>query len=104
MIVNFRFYFCLIVIFFSGLSSADLVIEVTDWVKDPTKIAIVPFQNKGRAVQQDIAAVIEADLTRGGQFSVLDRHDMLSSPSHDDEVHFRDWRALGVDYLLIGRS
>ncbi|MAV75133.1 MAG: Tol-Pal system beta propeller repeat protein TolB [Cellvibrionales bacterium] len=102
--VNFRFYFCLVVIFFSGLSSADLVIEVTDWVKDPTKIAIVPFQNKGRAVQQDIAAVIAADLTRSGQFSVLDRDDMLSSPSHADEVHFRDWRALGVDYLLIGRS
>ena len=102
--VNFRFYFCLVVIFFSGLSSADLVIEVTDWVKDPTKIAIVPFHNKGRAVQQDIAAVIAADLTRSGQFSVLDRDDMLSSPSHADEVHFRDWRALGVDYLLIGRS
>ena len=104
MIVNFRFYFYLVVIFFSGLSSADLVIEVTDWVKDPTKIAIAPFQNKGRAVQQDIAAVIEADLTRSGQFSVLDRDGMLSSPSHADEVHFRDWRALGVDYLLIGRS
>ena len=102
--VNFRFYFCLVVIFFSGLSSADLVIEVTDWVKDPTKIAIVPFHNKGRAVQQDIAAVIAADLTRSGQFSVLDRGEMLSSPSHADEVHFRDWRALGVDYLLIGRS
>ena len=102
--INFRFCFCLVVIFFSGLSSADLVIEVTDWVKDPTKIAIVPFQNKGRAVQQDIAAVIAADLTRSGHFSVLDRGEMLSSPSHADEVHFRDWRALGVDYLLIGRS
>lgn len=102
--VNFRFYVFLIVFFFSGLSAADLVIEVTDWVKDPTKIAIVPFHNRGRELQQDIAAVIAADLTRSGQFSVLDRDDMLSSPSHAEEVHFRDWRALGVDYLLIGRS
>lgn len=99
-----RFCIILVALLFSGLSTADLVIEVTDWVKDPTKIAIVPFQNSGRAIKQDMAAVVAADLTRSGQFSVLERDAMLSSPSHADEVHFRDWRALGVDYLLIGRS
>ncbi len=99
-----RAYFFLVTIFFSGLCLADLVIEVTDWVKDPINIAIVPFHNTGQAVKQDVAAVMSADLTRSGQFTVLDRGAMLSSPSHADEVHFRDWRALGVDYLLIGRS
>lgn len=91
-------------VLFSQLSTADLVIEVTDWVKDPTKIAIVPFRHKGAAIHQDMAAVVAADLTRSGQFEALPRDAMYSSPSAADEVHFRDWRALGVDYLLIGRS
>ena len=88
----------------SQLSAADLVIEVTDWVKDPTKIAIVPFSHEGVAIDQDMAAVVAADLTRSGQFDALPRDAMYSSPSVADDVHYRDWRALGVDYLLIGRS
>ncbi len=91
-------------VMFSQLSMADLVIEVTDWVKDPTKIAIVPFRHEGVAINQDMAAVVAADLTRSGQFDALPRDAMYSSPSAADEVHYRDWRALGVDYLLIGRS
>jgi TolB protein len=91
-------------VMFSQLVAADLVIEVTDWVKDPTKIAIVPFRHEGVAIDQDMAAVVAADLTRSGQFEALPRDAMYSSPSAADEVHYRDWRALGVDYLLIGRS
>lgn len=83
---------------------ADLVIEVTDWVKDPTKIAIVPFKRSGTPADQDMAAVVAADLTRSGQFEALSRDAMYSSPSQASEVHYRDWRALGVDYLLIGSS
>lgn len=88
----------------SAISKADLVIEVTDFVKDPTKIAIVPFKRTGTAADQDMAQIVAADLTRSGQFETLDRDAMYSSPSSANEVHYRDWRALGVDYLLIGRS
>ena len=84
-------------VMFSQLSTADLVIEVTDWVKDPTKIAIIPFSHEGVAIKQDMAAVVAADLTRSGQFDALPRDAMYSSPSAADEVHYRDWRALGVD-------
>ena len=92
------------VLLFSRLASADLVIEVTDWVKDPTSIAIVPFKRSGIAADQDMAAIVAADLSRSGQFKALSRDVMYSSPSNATEVHFRDWRALGVDYLLIGSS
>jgi len=91
-------------VMFSQLVAADLVIEVTDWVKDPTKIAIVPFRHEGVAIDQDMAAVVADDLTRSGQFEALSRDAMYSSPSKANEVHYRDWRALGVDYLLIGHS
>ena len=68
-------------VMFSQLVAADLVIEVTDWVKDPTKIAIVPFRHEGVAIDQDMAAVVAADLTRSGQFEALPRDAMYSSPS-----------------------
>lgn len=88
----------------SKAALADLVIEVTDWVKDPTSIAIVPFKRSGTPADQDMAAIVAADLTRSGQFKALSRDAMYSSPSNASEVHFRDWRALGVDYLLVGSS
>lgn len=83
---------------------ADLVIEVTESVDEPTKIAVVPFQHSGEALTEDIAAIVAADLTRSGLFKVLPRVDMYSFPSIEGEVFYRDWRALGVEYLLIGRS
>ena len=88
----------------SVFAQANLVIEVTESVDEPTKIAIVPFQHSGQKLDQDLTAIVSADLTRSGLFEVLPREDMYSFPSAEGEVFYRDWRALGVEYLLIGRS
>ena len=53
--------------------------------------------------EEDIAAIIEADLHRTGQFAPVSRDDMLSRPQQASEVYYRDWRALNVDYLIIGQ-
>ncbi|PCJ46092.1 MAG: Tol-Pal system beta propeller repeat protein TolB, partial [Moraxellaceae bacterium] len=64
----------------------------------------VPFEWKGSGrLPTDIASVVSADLHRSGQFKPLARDKMLSRPSRFDQVYFRDWRVLGVEYLLIGR-
>lgn len=95
----------LMAVVFNRMAYAEgLVIEVTDWVKDPTSIAVVPFKRSGAAANQDMAAIVAADLNRSGQFKALQRDVMYSSPSVASDVHFRDWRALGVDYLLIGSA
>lgn len=85
-----------------GLASR-LTIEVTRGVDNPTRIAVVPFR-RDHAQGIDLASVVSADLSRSGRFEVIDRSLMLSSPSAIEDVYFRDWRALGVEYLVIGIS
>jgi len=83
---------------------AELIIEITQGVDNPTAIAVVPFAWNGvGSVPEDIAAVVDSDLTRSGQFAPVDRHDMLGLPSTEKEVFYRDWRAIQSEYLLIGR-
>jgi TolB protein len=83
---------------------ANLTIEITQGMDNPTPIAVVPFAWQGSGVApEDVAAVIDDDLTRSGLFSPLARTDMLSRPSTQEEVFYRDWRALETDYLLLGR-
>mgnify|MGYP003653387488 FL=1 len=83
---------------------AELAIEITQGVDNPTPIAVVPFAWQGAGTApEDVAAVIDGDLARSGQFSPVSRSDMLGRPSSEAEVFYRDWRAINSDYLLIGR-
>jgi TolB protein len=83
---------------------AELTIEITQGVDNPTAIAVVPFAWQGAgSAPEDIAAVVDGDLARSGQFAPVGRADMLGRPSTGAEVFYRDWRALDTEYLLIGR-
>jgi TolB protein len=83
---------------------AELVIEITQGADNPTAIAVVPFAVQGSGSgTEDIAAVVQSDLHRSGQFAPVDRRDMLGLPSTKEEVFYRDWRAIETEYLLIGR-
>jgi TolB protein len=83
---------------------AELTIEITQGVDNPTSVAVVPFAWQGPgAAPEDIAAVVDGDLTRSGQFAPVGRTDMLGLPSTEAEVFYRDWRAINTEYLLIGR-
>lgn len=83
---------------------AQLTIEITKGVDNPTKIAVVPIGWNGvRPLTEDVSAIIAADLTRSGQFAPIPRQNMLSFPSRAEDVFYRDWRLLGTEYLLIGR-
>ena len=69
-----------------------------------TRVAVVPFrQGPEFADEQAIADIVSFDLARSGQFAPLDADNMLSFPTQRGEVFFRDWRVLGVEYLVIGR-
>lgn len=83
---------------------AELVIEITQGVDNPTAIAVSPFAwQGGGTAPEDIAQVVQGDLARSGQFAPVDRRDMLGRPSTEQEVFYRDWRAISAEYLLIGR-
>ena len=69
---------------------------------NPTKIAVVPFETLD-STDAGIADVVSFDLARSGQFDPLQRENMLSFPARVEDVFFRDWRILGVEYVVIGR-
>lgn len=82
---------------------AELTIEITQGMDNPTPIAIVPFDWKGAPLPENISAIVEADLLRSGQFRPIPKEDMLSLPSKGNEVFYRDWSMLGSEYLVIGQ-
>ena len=87
----------------TSVSASDLVIEITQGVDNPVPIAVVPFHWQGdKALSQDIAQIVDADLERSGQFKALKRSLMLSFPFKSDDVYYRDWHYLATEYLIIG--
>lgn len=88
----------------AGNARAELTIEITSGVEGALPIAIVPFGwPAGLPRNEDVAAIVQSDLTRSGRFKPLPAADMFSRPTEVSQINFRDWRALGVDNLVIGR-
>ncbi len=86
------------------MAQAELSIEITKGVESAIPIAIVPFAwEKNQPQGVDIADVIQADLSRSGYFKSLPERDMLTRPSSAEQIRFRNWQALGQDFLLIGQ-
>ncbi len=95
---------CVLLLLLSPLARAQLVIEITQGVDDPTPVAVVPFAWEGAGTApEDLALVIQEDFNRSGQFAPVPRADMLGFPSREEEVFYRDWRAISSEYVLIGR-
>ncbi|MBA58226.1 MAG: Tol-Pal system beta propeller repeat protein TolB [Gammaproteobacteria bacterium] len=83
---------------------AELRIEITQGLDNATKIAIVPFVWKGKRMPPvKIDEIVSADLTISGRFEAIDQAQMLSYPEEESQVFVRDWRMLGVEYLVFGR-
>lgn len=92
--------FCLL----SFSAQAELSIQITQGVDNPIPIAVVPFSWQGTGVlSEDISQIVMNDLEQVGEFRPLSRSNMLSMPSSEQEVFYRDWRILAQDYLLIGK-
>lgn len=81
----------------------EVVIDIIGGMEAATPIAVVPFQTAGGASPETrIAPIIAADLARSGRFEVLPEADLIATPGRIEDVQFSTWRALGVDYLVVG--
>jgi TolB protein len=68
-----------------------------------TPIAVVPFGWQGGTVlPEDMAEIIGNDLRNSGVFEPIPRQNMISLPSQASEIIYRDWKALGAQYVLVG--
>ena len=87
-------------------SWADLdTIIIDQGVDDPIRIAVVPFAlSEDLDSADNLANLIRFDLARSGQFDPVAPENMLSYPSTQDAVFFRDWRILQTAYLVIGQA
>lgn len=88
----------------SGIVQAeDLNIMVTRGYDTKTNIAIVPFYwEGGSALPEDVHSIIDQNLTRTGRFEALPPRNMLTQPTSEEAVFYRDWRLLNQEYLVIG--
>ncbi|WEL54407.1 Tol-Pal system beta propeller repeat protein TolB [Pseudomonas kermanshahensis] len=88
----------------AGMAVADEKnILVTSGSDRATPIAVVPFGLQGGSVlPEDMADIIGNDLRNSGYYSPIPRQNMISQPSQASEVIFRDWKALGAQYVMVG--
>lgn len=85
------------------LGKAELVIDITGGAEAAIPVAIVPFSWEGPGTPpEDVAGIITANLERSGQFTALPREDFIENPSRREDIRFQNWRALGVDNLVVG--
>ena len=78
-------------------------ILVTSGSDRATPIAVVPFGLQGGSVlPEDMADIIGNDLRNSGYYSPIPRQNMIGMPSQASEVIFRDWKALGAQYVMVG--
>ncbi|MDO7650938.1 MAG: Tol-Pal system beta propeller repeat protein TolB, partial [Gammaproteobacteria bacterium] len=81
--------------------SSELFLEITKGSEDPFKVAMIPFAGNA-SVSKKLNEVIRNDLSRTGEFSLLDERLLLPLEIEDEEINYQDWRLLGMDYLVAG--
>lgn len=82
-------------------AQAQLEIEVDGGEVGAKPIAIVPFA-AAPGVSFDVAQIVEADLVRSGLFRTIPRTDMLEKPNDPAKIDYRNWRAVGMENVVVG--
>jgi TolB protein len=79
-------------------------IEITRGSDKAAPIAVVPFGWQGSTpLPEDMAEIVANDLRNSGMFTPFDRRNMLSTPTQANDIFPRDWRILGVEYVVAGQ-
>lgn len=86
-----------------AVNAEELVIQITKGSQAATPIAIVPFAQQGSIGNTKISEVVDSDLAGSGFFKTLSEGEMLTTPSEPEKVNFREWQALGQDYMVVGQ-
>ncbi len=80
-------------------------IEITEGVEGAIPISVVAFDTSTLPIKldTDIAAIITHNLNRSGIFKVLNKTSYPARPHYGKQVVYPQWRALGQEYLVVGR-
>ena len=83
-----------------------LEIEILKGSDNLSKIAFIPFgieKNIDEKYGDQVSSLIEKNMLLFGEFENLNKNEMLSFPSTEEDFYYRDWKIMGVDYSVIGR-
>ncbi|MCY1329101.1 Protein TolB [compost metagenome] len=87
----------------AGLARAADPLVVSTGTDRAVPIAVVPFGwQGGNVLPEDMSTIIGNDLRNSGYFEPIPRQNMISQPAQASEVIYRDWSAIGAQYVLIG--
>jgi TolB protein len=78
---------------------AQMTVEITGVGSQQYPIAVAPFKTDGTP-PQDLASIVRADLTRSGQFRIIDAGE--TAVAEDDRIDLAQWRTRGADTLAVG--
>jgi TolB protein len=83
----------------SAPAAAQMTVEITGVGSQQYPIAVASFKTEGSS-PQDVAAIIRADLSRSGQFRMVEAGS--DAIAETDAVDYAQWRARGADTLVVG--
>ncbi len=88
------------------VAQSALTIQITQGVEGAAPIAVIPFaQTPGVAKPpQDIAQIIADNLQRSGRLAPIEERNLIARPAEASQVRFADWRTLGAESLVIGKT
>ncbi|MEE9100064.1 Tol-Pal system beta propeller repeat protein TolB [Pseudomonas sp. QE6] len=87
----------------AGVAQAADPLVISSGRDSAVPIAVVPFGwQGGNVLPEDMSNIIGNDLRNSGYFEPIPRQNMISQPAQPSEVIYRDWQALGAQYVLIG--
>ena len=95
---------CAAMLLMAQVALAQDAIEITRGTDRATPVAVVPFGWQGGApLPEDLAQITSDNLRNSGMFAPFARENMLSYPTSAEEIFPRDWKMLGVEYVIAGR-
>jgi TolB protein len=103
-IKSLRGFFIVVLCTLAGFAAAEEKnIRVTSGADKAIPIAVVPFGWQGGTVlPEDMADIIGKDLLYSGMYDPIPRQNMISQPTQASEIIYRDWKALGAQYVMVG--
>ena len=102
----FRKIFGVTILLVCSYAQSELDIEINEGAfGERSRIAVVPFDWKGNGIAPTaFDQIISYDLELSGLFEPIEAQNMLSFPTPDSNINFRDWRILDADYLMVGNA
>ncbi len=89
-------------LFVVSIANAALEIEISGGSAQQVPVAIVPFGLGATANQENISAIISADLRRSGLFRVLETGGVMNHPTDIMQIKYSEWAALQAQAMAVG--